>query len=286
MNPEGTMHTFHTPDPVSLRVELIAGKIEVTAAETDSTTVELIAISGGEAAQDVIDETKIEQRGDEIVVLVPRTKGGGLFRSRIEIEALITVPIDSSAKLQAGSADIKTNGQLGDVRAESGSGDVVIEHGAAVETKTGSGDISVGTATRSLKSKGGSADVEVGTVNGDAEVLSGSGDIVIGGASGQLKIKSGSGDIAIQDAGDLVDVMAGSGDLRVRRIDHGIVKAKTGSGDVSVSIVEGTSTYLDVSTVTGDVRSDLEGAEPPEDGAPTTEVHIRTGSGDVVLQRA
>lgn len=279
------MHTFQTPQPVQLRVELWVGKIEVTASETDSTTVELIAVNGDANSQDIIDNTKVEQRGDEIVVLAPKVKGG-LFRSRGEVEARIVVPVLSSAKLQSGSADIETHGQLGDVRAESGSGEVQIEHGDNVDTKTGSGDIAVERADGRLSSKSGSADVAIGTVGGNADVVSGSGDVALKEVGGVLKIKCGSGDVAVLRAGDGVDAMAGSGDVHIGKVSRGKVKAKTGSGDVVVSVVDGTPTYLDVMTVTGDVTSDLDGAEPPEQGSPSAEVQIQSGSGDVVLQRA
>lgn len=279
------MHTFETPQPVRLRVELWTGKVEITATDTATTTVELNPLHGGDAAREVIDGTKVEQRGDEIVVLVPRIKGG-LFRSRVEIEARVEVPSNSAAHVQVASADIETHGTLADVRAETASGDVAVEYGADVDVKSGSGDIWVGEATGKLKLKGGSADVEIVKVGGNADVLSGSGDIVVGAIGGTLKAKCGSGDIVVRDAGDGVDAMAGSGDVVVRGVDHGLVKAKTGSGDVVIAIVDGTATYLDISTVTGDVQSDLDGSEPPEAGAPSAEVHVSSGSGDVVLQRA
>lgn len=279
------MHTFETPQPVRLRVELLSGRVDITATDTTTTTVELSAIHGGSDAEEVIADTKVEQRGDEIVVLVPRVKGG-LFRSRIEIEVRVEVPSDSAAKVQTGSADIEARGRLAQTKVETGSGDVAVEHGSDIDIKTGSGDIWVGAASGTLKCKGGSADVEVGKVGGDADILSGSGDVVLGAVAGLLKVKSGSGDVVVRDAGDGVDAIVGSGDVAVRGVDHGVVKAKTGSGDVAVSIVEGTATYLDVSTVTGELRSDLDGSAPPEDGAPTAEVSIYSGSGDVVLQRA
>ncbi len=104
--------------------------------------------------------------------------------------------------------------------------------------------------------------------------------------SGTLNVKSGSGDVSVTAGGDGVDALAGSGDLVLRRVDHGRVKAKTGSGDIAIGVAHGTAAYLDVMTMSGDVRSDLNGADAPGDGEQRVEINVLSGSGDVVLQRA
>ena len=281
------MHTFHTPFPVRLRVELWEGSITVVAEHTDTTTVEMEPEDGDHSspAQDLVDRPTEEQRGDALVVLQPRIKGG-LFRRHHGVRAVIHVPLHSSAKLESGSADIETRGQLGDIRAASGSGDVHLEHTADVEVRTGSGDITIDVVTGSCGTKSGSADVVIGSVAGDANVVTGSGDVAIASVIGTLNVKSGSGDVAVTGCGDGVDALAGSGDLVLRRVDHGRVKAKTGSGDIQIGVAHGTAAYLDVMTMSGDVESDLNGAEAPGDGEQTVEISVLSGSGDVVLQRA
>ena len=62
------MHTFQTPAPVLLRVEIPHGRIQVIAAQTEVTRVELIAINGDEVARQWIAQAEVAQRGDEIVV--------------------------------------------------------------------------------------------------------------------------------------------------------------------------------------------------------------------------
>jgi DUF4097 and DUF4098 domain-containing protein YvlB len=279
------MFTFSTPSPVSLRVELWQGSVDIRAEETDTTTVELIPGHGDPGAQDVIDSARVEQRGDEIVVLMPKLKSG-LFRRGAEVEARIVVPTTSKAKVETASADVTTHGELGDVKAYSGSGEVRIEHAADVEVRTGSGDITVNAATGSFDSKSGSAEVSVGTINGNADIISGSGDVVMAEVLGTLKVKCGSGDVVLKSGGDGIDAMAGSGDLLIKRVDHGRVKAKTGSGDITIGVATGTAAYLDIMTVTGDVESELDGSDAPADTDRTVEISAQTGSGDVDLQRA
>jgi DUF4097 and DUF4098 domain-containing protein YvlB len=279
------MYTFNTPKPVSLRVELWQGSVDVQAEETDTTTVELVPGHGDPAAQDVIDAAKVEQRGDEIVVLMPKIKSG-LFRRGADVEARIVVPLNSKAKIETASADITTRGVLGDTKAYSGSGEVRIEHADNVEVRTGSGDVTVETVMGSFDSKSGSAEVNVGTVSGDADIISGSGDVVMDAVEGTLKVKCGSGDVVLKSGGDSVEAMAGSGDLFIKRVSHGRVRTKTGSGDITIGVANGTAAYLDIMTVTGDVASELDGSEAPDGGDLTVEISAQTGSGDVVLQRA
>jgi DUF4097 and DUF4098 domain-containing protein YvlB len=279
------MHTFATPTPVRLRVELWQGRLMVEAVETDQTTVDLRPLHGSGGAQELIDNARVEQRGDEIVVLMPRAKSG-LFRSRAEVEARIQVPLGSSAKLETGSADIQTTGSLGDVNVTSGSGDVSVELATEAQIRTGSGDISVDGVSGSCDIKAGSADVRVGSVGADADVLAGSGDVQITQVGGTLRIKTGSGDVVVQGPGESVDAMAGSGDVLLSRVDHGRVKVKTGSGDIVIGVARGTAAYLDIMTVTGDVTSDLDASETPTSADLTAEINVQSGSGDVVLQRA
>jgi DUF4097 and DUF4098 domain-containing protein YvlB len=273
------MYSFETPNPVDLRVEVWAGRVDITAADTQTTTVEL------RGDQELIESAKVEQRGDEIVVLMPKIKSS-LFRRSAEVEAEITVPKQSNARVETASADIRTRGDLGKVDASSGSGEVEVDQAAKAEVRTGSGDISVRAVQGDCSTKSGSAEVSLGKIGGDCDVLSGSGDVVIDEIAGSLKVKAGSGDIIVKSAGDGVDAMAGSGDLLLRRVERGRVKAKTGSGDITVGVANGTAAYLDIMTVTGDVSSELDGSEAPSDGELTTEIFVQTGSGDVVLQRA
>lgn len=279
------MHTFHTPNPVQLRVELWQGQLNVHAGDTDTTTVELRPSRGDGAAVDLIDHAKVEQRGDEIVVLMPKGKNG-LFKARAEVEATIRVPNGSSATLESASADIETQGELGDVKASSGSGDVSVDHAADIEVRTGSGDITTGTVTGSCDIKCGSADVRVGSVGRSADIVAGSGDVVIDTVTANLKVKTGSGDVVVKTVGDGIDAMAGSGDLLLKRVDHGQVKLKTGSGDIAIGVAQGTAAYLDIMTVTGDVLSHLDASDAPAGGDLTAEIDIKSGSGDVLLQRA
>ena len=278
------MHTFETPRPVALRVELYVGRIEIRAADTDRTTVELEPHDS--TAEELVERARVEQIGDEIRVLVPRGRGSGIFGRKGEITGRITVPSHSSASVESGSADVETHGRLGDTEVATGSGEIRVNESDDTRVRSGSGDILLDHVHGTLEAKGGSSDLTVGDVFKDATVTTGSGDVRVSNSRGHLRVKTGSGDVIIEEVGQGLDALAGSGDLVVKRVEHGRLKAKTGSGDVVVGIAEGTAALLDVMAATGDVHSKLTATDAPSDGDQTVEVSIMTGSGDVVLQRA
>lgn len=278
-------HDFETPGPVDLKVELNSGEIDITAAETSATAVALEAVNGDGYAKELIANARVEQHGDKVSVIMPKSKNG-LFGRKGQVRATITVPLDSSLRIDASSADVTGHGRFGAANINSGSGDVDLENIASGDLKAGSGDVEIETVAESVKVKTGSGDVTMGSIRGSGDIAAGSGDVVVSDVTETIKVKTGSGDILIKDGGARVDVMAGSGDLTLKRIERGEVVAKTGSGDVSIGIVRGTAAYLEIQTVTGDVTTHLDAAEMPGDGEPTVSINVMSGTGDVVLQHA
>ncbi|MFY0409880.1 DUF4097 family beta strand repeat-containing protein [Solicola sp. PLA-1-18] len=256
------MHTFDTPDPLSLSVRLGAGSVTVTASDTATSTVDLAA--HGDEARTLVDRATVEQPGRDLLVDVPRARG----HRGADLDVTVSVPTGSDVRVATDSADITLTGRLGTVVVSSGSGDVSVEAAAgAAEVTTGSGD------------------VEVGTVDGPVSVRTGSGDLRVRRAAAEAELKSGSGDLTVDDAGGDVVLKSGSGDLTVGRVGASRVQATNASGSVRVGVADDLPAWLDLSTVTGRVTSDLDAAEPA-DGEPYAQVHAKTVSGDVVVARA
>jgi DUF4097 and DUF4098 domain-containing protein YvlB len=115
--------------------------------------------------------------------------------------------------------------------------------------------------------KGASGDIDVGTVGAGATVRSASGDIRIGKLDGSTIITVGSGDVSLHQVGP--------GSVNVRAI----------SGDVEVGVRGGLGVWLDVSSTSGEVRSDLEG-QAGGDGAPDLELTLSTVAGDISIDHA
>jgi hypothetical protein len=284
MSNETRTQTFQTPAPVKLRVDIPKGRIKVTAAETGDTRVELIAIGGDPRAQAMIAEAEVAQNGDEIVVRV-RKDGPMWFGWGGSIEALVTAPLASHATLSTGAGRVETTGRLGDVDAHTGAGAIVLDECAEARARTGSGNITIASATGSADAKTGSGRVHVGNVAGNVRISTGAGSAELDGAGGEATLSTGSGNIEVGEGGDAVEASCGSGNIKVRRVDHGRVRAKTTSGGVSVGVAQGVAALLDLSTMSGRVSSELDASGPPAEGEAHVELVLNTISGNVNVAR-
>ncbi|UPK74785.1 DUF4097 domain-containing protein [Nocardioidaceae bacterium SCSIO 66511] len=278
------MQTFKTDGPVRLRVENRAGRVTIDAADVTESTVELTALSP--EAEQAIAEAVVEQRGDNLVVLLPRGRSG-LFRGRgAKVAVDIRVPTGSTLSASLQSSDLRTTGSLGDAKVELGSGDVVVDTimGSA-RFASGSGDVQVERCDGSLVTTMGSGNVTVGTVQGKAQARTGSGDVTIWHALGAVMVGSGSGDVSVGESVSGVTAKTGSGDVRVQQARSGEVRATTASGDVDVAVTAGTAVWLDLNTISGDVRNELDTIAGPDDTDNQLELRVKTASGDISVAR-
>lgn len=271
------LHTFETPDHTSLHVEIGSGDVSVRADEHDRTTVEIT----GEDAENVT----VEQRGDRIVVLGPQQRVG-FFGRNGKLDVRITVPHDTDLSTQLGSADLTVTGVIGSASLKAGSGEIEVET-ANGETRieTGSGDVELGLVTGDLRLKTGSGDVAIRQLGGASTISTGSGDVEINQAAGDVQVKTGSGDLHVRHPEGDVALSTASGDLTVDLMGAGQLAAKNVSGDIRVGVPSGLPVWTDVSTLTGSVRSTLQGAGQPADGEAFLELHAKTVSGDVFLEQ-
>lgn len=277
--------TFQTPGPIRLRVELLVGDIRVRAQSAGATTVRLIP--RGRSAEELIEQFTVEQRGDEVVVESPKARSSLLgWSGRASVDVEVDLPERSELDLRLGSGDITASGVFGRAAMATGSGDVDVDEVAGGDLKSGSGDIDVRTVKGPLTVKTGSGDVTVQAANADLDVVSGSGDVQLRRAESGVKVKTGSGDVAIGSSVGDVDILTGTGDLDLSGIHGGVVKARTGTGDVVLGVVTGVAAYLDLNTVTGDVRVELDESAGPDGDEATASLSVTSGSGDIRVKRA
>jgi putative adhesin len=272
------MHkTFDTPEPIQLYVELGSGDLVAHAEEVAETSVDV----SGKDADDVV----VEQRGTEIVVLA-KQQHGGFFGGFRELSVRVTMPSHSRLTTKLGSADLRVTGRLGGATLRTGSGDLDLEavHGD-VHVESGSGDLAIEEVTGRLEAKTGSGAVWLQRLHGPGQIATGSGDVSIGSAAESVQVRSGSGDMRVREAEDDVSLHTASGDLVVDAMRRGQLTAKNVSGDIRVGVPGGVPVWTDISSVTGSVRSNLEGAGEPGEDQDYIELRARTVSGDVHLQQ-
>ena len=202
------MTTHPTPTPPRLDLRIPAGSIEIELEERDTTTVELTAISGGDAAQAAIDATKQELHDSggrlEIIVHAPERSGKlRIIGRQPELRLRITAPLGSSVRASTITADFHCS---------AGSQDVTC--------KTVSGDISVGDADGAVKFESTSGNLHAGSVGGRLQAGSMSGDITAGAVGADSRARTMSGSVSIAAAAGSVKASSMSGRHRGRRPGH------------------------------------------------------------------
>jgi DUF4097 and DUF4098 domain-containing protein YvlB len=272
---EHVQRQFPSERPVTLKVEIGSGRVQVAATDTTTTTVE---VTGRDA-----DQVTIEQSGDTIAVIAPRSRVLSIDR---RYDVRVSLPTDSTLAVKVGSAELTVTGRIGDCSLKSGSGDIRLEEVSGdASVLVGSGDVTITGRAGRLQVKSGSGNVQVASAD-DAHVITGSGNVWIGETGAATDIKTGSGNLRLDSARGEIAVIAASGDLTVGRIGSGEVRAKSASGDVRIGIPQGTPVWTDISTISGDARAELESAGPAEEGQDHVVVRASTVSGRVLLHHA
>lgn len=271
-----THHTFDTPTPIELSVEIGSGSVHVDAAETDVTEVD---VEGGHA-----DQARVEFDGT--TVTVHGVRAGFLSRGG-DLHVRVSLPLESGLVARLGSADLTATGRLGRVGVKNGSGDVALHHvGGRSGIQTGSGDITVDRASGDLRLQSGSGDIRLVEADGEVSISTGSGDVSIGQTSTAVEVKTGSGDLQVGRSTDATTFSTGSGDLRVDRAERGRITTKGASGSVALTIPAGLPVWTDLRTISGSIHSGLASTGEPEPGHDHLEIRSTTASGDITLTQA
>jgi DUF4097 and DUF4098 domain-containing protein YvlB len=270
------MPTFETPGSVSLQIKLPSGRVVVTTADEPQTTVEVVAL--GRRGQDAVDEIAItmdERAGRHVVRVEQRDR----FRwGPIQItwggdyECRVTCPPGTDLDLSGASTDVRVEGELGEVAARTASGDIRLQDVAGqLQVKTASGDVSVN------------------AVRGNATIGTVSGDVSVERLAAELTARAVSGDITIGSVAAELGISTTSGDVQLKAVLAGDVRVQTVSGDVRIGIARGTRVWVDATSVSGKLDSELglddQAVEVQTEGA-VVPLSVKTVSGDVSLVRA
>jgi hypothetical protein len=273
--------TFPTPRQLALDVSLPRGDLKIQTADTAETTVTLSGSSDRAERQLEQAEIRFESRGDyDELVIDLDTEDFGFRKGRLSfsisldrhdsVDVRITVPHGTNVVATTASADIRADGRYGEV-----------------ELKTASGDLSVGDVERDATLKTASGDVKATRVGGSLKAQTAAGDLRIGPVAQDAEIKTAAGDVDVDEVGGSVTVHSASGDLRVGAVREGSAELKSVSGDMLVGIRRGSRVWMDVKTVTGDARSELEVGDAVDDGdGPLVELRATAMSGDIKIVRA
>ena len=265
-------HTFPNPGPPpSLDVRNPAGSVTVTAvegAERVDVRVEALDAAAEQLLPDV-DVSAVPADADSplrVRVAVPER---WMFRTP-RFAVTVTAPAGAETGVAVASADARLHGPMGAVSVRAASGDTSVERAERLEVRSASGD------------------VQVGTVAGRSSVGTASGDVRLDAADDGLEVRTASGGIRVGRLAGSVTLGSASGDIDVAALDQGTLQLKTVSGDAAVGVVPGRRVWLELSSVSGRMRSELDeepaGAEH-DAGPATVSIVARTVSGDVRVRR-
>ncbi|WP_233712044.1 DUF4097 family beta strand repeat-containing protein [Kribbella turkmenica] len=254
-----------------VRIEIGSGRVDIVPNDGTETEVTLEVDSGSE--EDVI----FKVHDGELLVEGPRN-----VRHGPDIQVRISTPATLEARIKTGSGDIGSRMPLSTARLSTGSGDVRLERVEGdLAINTGSGDVRVEHAAGVVRAGTGSGSITIDEAADALGLSTGSGDVRVGDAAGPTTVKVGSGDITIERIRDHSVATSGSGDVRVEIADGPSVQAETARGDVQIGVPDGVPAYLDLKTVTGRIRCDLEPGERPAEGERALMLRARTVSGDI-----
>jgi DUF4097 and DUF4098 domain-containing protein YvlB len=267
------MTRFETPGAVRLRVVLGAGEVSIETGEEPVVVVDVLPLRDDRASREAAAETHVEHRevggGHELGVEVPKRWGFAKGREA-SVAVRIRCPHGADLVLAAASAGLDARGRLGTVRAKSASGDLALQVvEGSLDANTASGDVTLAEVLGAAKVRTASGDVEVKRVGGDLSVGLVSGDLDVGEALGAVAVSTVSGDVRIAEAGG------------------GGIELKSVSGDVEIGMRPGLRLWIDASSVSGTMSSELDitDAKPAADG-PLVELRAKSVSGDVRIRRA
>jgi putative adhesin len=250
--------TFNVTGPVRVEVRIPNADLTVATGQPGSASV---AFGGGTRPDDVT--VTCERRGDTDVLTVS-SKQSGLFKFRRALPLDVRVPEGSALLATTAAGGIACTGPLGAVRIETASAGVRIPEAASADVI------------------GVSGEVVIGRVAGEASVKTVSGAIQVDDVRGRLVLRTVSGRIRVHGAGGDVEARSVSGDVQLQRLEQGVVRLDSVSGDVTLGVRRGVAVWLDLDSASGDVRSDLGGSgDGPGDDRPVLELRGRTVSGDV-----
>lgn len=283
------MPTFETPEPITAAIDIAMGAVTITAGERTDTVVTVTPTdSSKEADVKAAEEVRVELVGAELQVKDAKQwqQPQYFFRRGGSVDVRVELPAGSNVRAAASWAAIRGEGRLGEVRVTSTYGDVRLDETGPLSLVPTWGEIFVEKVTGDAEVANGSGDVRIGRVDGAAEVKNDDGAIKIGEVTGDLKVTGIHGGITVDKAGADVEARTAYGRIKVGEVARGMVALTTSSGEIEIGIAAGTAAKLDVSTVSGRVRSSLDSADGPMETDETVEVLARTHDGDIVIRRA
>ncbi|WP_427918374.1 DUF4097 family beta strand repeat-containing protein [Streptomyces sp. cg40] len=218
------MQKFDTSTPISVVLDVPAGRLQFIAADRADATVEVRPADPARSRDTKAAERTEVAYADGVLRVTTQAPDSRLLGPSGSVEVTVQLPAGSRVEATAAGAELRGVGRLGDVSFEGAYRRIKIDEAASVRLTAVDGD------------------VEVGRLGGPAEISTARGDIRIGEAvRGTVVLRTESGDITV---GAATGVSAA-------------LDAGTGHGRVSNSLKNDGTTALDIRATTsrGDITA-------------------------------
>lgn len=257
---------FPATEPIDLLVEVIAGSVRIAAEQTETVSVDVGSTRSGRHSDDLADEVRVDFADGRLEIVEPRQRHT-LIHGDGGLDVSVALPAGSHCSVSTATAEVRASGELGSLTAKTASG--------AIQADAVTGEADLTTAT---------GKVRIDEAGGRVSASSASGAIEIGRAGGDLDVNNVSGKVEIGKAEADASVNTASGRVNVGSLARGQAEIVTVSGEVRVGVAKGTGVYLDMSSLSGRVTSELEPSQPTDD--PDLHLRCRSISGAIKVASA
>jgi hypothetical protein len=280
-NETETVREFDVAGPVRLVLQAYSGDSTIETGPDGRVRVEAHSTVGRE----LLDQVQISLDGGVLRVSAPRTRRSW-FTSSHDVDFRVLLPVGSGVDAQTASGELTLIGDLGELDLRTASGDIAVDAGRSLHIRAASGDLRVGNIAGDGRVSTASGDIEIGNLGGRAQVQSASGDVRLGEVTGDVEASTASGDIRIDGVGGQLRANSVSGGIEVGVVRGGRAQVNTSSGDLELGVPDGVAAWLDLTTASGEVRTDLEDSGEPGPDTPVVEIRAVSASGDIRIRRA
>ncbi|MFH8342805.1 DUF4097 family beta strand repeat-containing protein [Streptomyces sp. AM6-12] len=178
------MQKFDTTAPISVVLDINAGRVQFIAAQRTDTVVEVLPAKAGKG-RDVkaAAQTSVEY-ADGVLRIANAVKNQYLGPTGA-VEVTVKLPAGSRVQGKAASAELRTVGRLGDVAFEGAYREIKLDETAGLRLTAVDGDVEIGRLGGSAEISTACGDIRVSEATGGTVVLrTHSGDITVGAAPG------------------------------------------------------------------------------------------------------
>ena len=282
------MPTYSTPGPIDLAIHLQVGAIDVVAGDRTDTVVTVTPTNPAKAVdRRGAEETTVEFDGRRLTVTGPKPRlswiGAGPFDT---VDILVELPTGSRVTADISVGAVHTTGRLGATRIKASSGSADIEATGDLWLRAGHGSATVGTVDGTAEITADHGQIRLGSVTGAAILKASHGNVTVGRSGGELEAKLSYGDLEITQALDSVTAKTAYGAIVLSEVSSGSVQVESGYGVITIGVRPGVAAWLDLSSKSGHVRNQLEGAAAPDESERTVAVRARTSAGDITVTHA